>query len=310
LVIALDQLDDRPSAEFSAAMFAQLFDELVHPGESSDVSIADSELVWTEVDLRGPAGRAGAFEPRKKRKRILLATAAAITVVATLAALLPLVRRTAPTSSDIGRDRAIAESALLTPTDLGRDWGGSHIFDSFTTRDAAAIAARIPACTSYVEYAFDSPSLQTATAQKLYQTGLAMFWETIHVFPTKKVASQVMDKLAEPEFASCFASFLEAASIAIPLPGVITSSELVTAPPLLQHGDRQVSFGTLNTLAFEGVHGPVPTTSINIFIQLDRAIVFVNPPPDFHDSLDSKSTLEVVMRVATNSLNIALQASG
>ena len=75
LVIALDQLDDRPSAEFSAAMFAQLFDELVHPGESSDVSIADSELVWTEVDLRGPAGRAGAFEPRKKRKRILLATA-------------------------------------------------------------------------------------------------------------------------------------------------------------------------------------------------------------------------------------------
>ena len=82
-----------------------------------------------------------------------------------------------------------------------------------------------------------------------------------------------------------FRGFLEAASIAIPLPGVITSSELVTAPPLLQHGDRQVSFGTLNTLEFEGVHGPVPSTSINIFIQLDRAIVFVNPPPDFHDSL-------------------------
>jgi hypothetical protein len=52
----------------------------------------------------------------------------------------------------------------------------------------------------------------------------------------------------------------------------------------------------------------VPLFSINAFIQVDRAVVYVNPTPDFHDDRDPKSRVEVAMRAATDAVTAALKA--
>jgi hypothetical protein len=112
-----------------------------------------------------------------------------------------------------------------------------------------------------------------------------------------------MDKIAQPAFLDCFASYLEAATPLIS-PGGTSTSEVVDTPPLVEHGDRQIAFTTLNT--YQTANGPVPSTSINVFIQIDRAIVYVNPVPDFHADSDPQSAVEIAMSRATDSLRAAL----
>ncbi len=152
---------------------------------------------------------------------------------------------------------------------------------------------------------FDSPNNEAAVSQRLYRSPtLSTLWDIVYVFPTREAASQVMDKVAEPGFLTCFTQYLVAAQPVLS-PGSSSTSEAVGAPTLLQHGDRQVAFGTTNV--YQSPNGPVPLFSVNVFIQVGRAIVYVNPAPDFHDDLDPKGRLEVAMRAATDAVTAALK---
>jgi hypothetical protein len=305
LLVALDGLDDAPSPEFSATMRARLFEELVQPGASVDSSehddvssspgdIGDSEVRVAPIDA-----------PSKRRTRTVLGAAAAILLVAALSVVV-LNRRSEPPSIDTSRDPEIAQAALMRVADLGIGWEETHDHDDFTTAVEARVAAGVPSCGPYVDYAFDSPNSDASVSQRLYQSPtLAQLWNIVYVFPTKEAASQVMDKVAEQGFLSCFTEYLVAAQPVLS-PGTTSTSEAVAAPPLLQHGDRQVAFGTSNV--YQTPSGPIPLTSVNIFIQVDRAVVYINPRPDFHDSLDPKGRLELAMTVATDSVRAALEA--
>ena len=291
LFIAFDALDDAPSAEFSEKMRTQLFDELVHPGSAATVD--DSEV--TVIPISNGS----------KRTRTLLGAAAAILLVAALS-IVVLTRRSEPAPIDTSKDPAIAIAGLIQVTELGTGWEVSHGADAFTPQIEAQVAASVPACAPYVDYAFDSPNNDAVVTQRLYQSPtLAQLFNIVYVFPTKEAASRAMDKIAEPGFLTCFTRYLEAAQPVFS-PGTTSTSEAVEAPSLLQHGDRQIAFGTNNV--FQTPTGPVPLSSVNVFIQVDRAIVYVNPRPDFHGSTDPKGRLEIVMKAATASVTAALSA--
>jgi hypothetical protein len=244
---------------------------------------------------------------RAKRARVLFGVAAALILVVTLTVVM-LSRRTDETSIDTSRDPAIAEAALLPVGGLGSGWEVSHAFDEFTMRVLAEVAAKVPECAPYVDYAFDSPRRDAATSVKRYQSpSLATLWDVVYIFPSKDAASLAMDKIAEAGFPTCFAQYLEAATPKIS-PGATSRSDLVDTPPLLEHGDRQIAFTTRNTYPTLG--DPIVLTSVNVFIQVDRAIVYVNPVPDFHDSTDANGLLEKAMTLATESLRKALEEGG
>ena len=308
ILIALDALDEEPSAEFSEAMRARLFAELVRPSDSSDAPRVDEQHTVAEVEVesneRGAQVGVRAFEPRSRRAGSLLAAAAGIVLVAALAVTVET-RRSEPATSDTNADRHIAEAAVIALPDLGSPWQDSHSHDGFSTRDQAGLAATVPGCSPYVDSVFDGPHREAATSQKyfLYPGGNSVLSNVVSVFPSKAAASQVMDKIAEPKFRACLAGYLEAAAPRFSSGDSLTS-HVLDAPPLLQHGDRQIAFETVNVFHIMG--GPVPVISVNVFIQIDRAIVYINPVTDAHDSRDPKSPLEIVMKAATNSLASAL----
>ncbi|MEY2415964.1 MAG: hypothetical protein QOH53_1298 [Ilumatobacteraceae bacterium] len=311
ILIALDALDDEPSAEFSEAMRARLYAELVQASDSSDAPLVDERLTPTEVEVevdeQGGRTNIRAFEPRSKRSGSALAAVAGIVLVAALA-ITVATRRSEPTASDT-TDHEIADTALISLTDLGSLWGDSHAYDDFSTRDQALLAAGIPGCAPYVDSVFDGPLRQAATSQKHFHyrgassSSSSILSDVVSVFPSKAAASKVMDKIAEPAFRSCFASYLEAEAPRLSSGDVLTS-HIRDAPPLVEHGYRQIAFETVNLLRLS--NGLVPLTSVNIFIQIDRSIVYINPVVDGHDSLDPTSALEIVMNAATNSLTRAL----
>jgi hypothetical protein len=306
LVIALDTLDEAPSAEFTQAMRARLYDELVGPRTSTDGFVVVDDLSSSETSVDSSQVIVTPTGDGPSRTRTLLGIAAALVLVGALA-LVALTRRSEQAPIDTTRDPATARAALMPVVNLGNGWEVSHIADAFTPAVEATVAASVPSCKPYVDYAFDSPNNEAAVSQQLYQSPtLAQLFNIVYVFPTANAASRAMDKISEPGFLSCFTNYLEAAQPVFS-PGTTSTSDIVDAPPLLQHGDRQVAFATSNV--FQTPTGPVPLTSVNVFIQVGRAVVYVNPRPDFHDSVDPKGRLEIVMRTATDSANAALAAA-
>ena len=300
-LVALLELDAEPSAEFTESMRARLLSELVDPDTGEEPStIADAGVLGVDEHVLVSVRSA---ERQSRRVRVLLGAAAAIALISVLTVVV-LTRRSGPAAIDTRHDAQIAERALMPVADLGTGWSITHELDKYTTRVAAGVAANVPSCAPYVNYVFDSPHRDAVASQvRLVTPRSFTLWDVVYVFPSKSAASLVMDKIAEPPFRDCFTRYLEAATPVIS-PGGTSTSEIVDTPPLNQHGERQIAFTTLNTYQTSG--GPVPSTSINVFIQIDRAIVYVNPVPDFHADTDPQSSVEIAMSRATKSLRAAL----
>jgi hypothetical protein len=297
-LVALLELDAEPSVEFIESMRAQLFSELVHSGteQGSSTVLGAGAL---DVDEH-PVVSVTSAESKSRRVHVLLGAAAVLVLIAALAVVL-LTRRPA---IDTSHDAQIAERALVPVESFGDGWSISHDYDEYTTRVGADVAASVPSCAPFVDYVFDSQRRDARASQMRYQTPRSFtLWDFVSVFPSESAASLAMDKIAEPAFQDCFTTYLEAATPVIS-PGEASTSEVVDTPPLLEHGDRQIAITTMNT--YQTPNGPVPITSINVFIQIDRAIVYVNPVPDFHADTDSHSSVEIAMSRATESLRAAL----
>ncbi len=111
-----------------------------------------------------------------------------------------------------------------------------------------------------------------------------------------------MNKIAEASFAPCFNQFMDA--LAPKFAGSPANSTTVQPPPLLTHGDRQVVLG--QSVAITGVG---TFTVMNVFLQVGRGIVYVNPTPDAHASVDRAGRLEKVMTAVTDALRRSLDTN-
>jgi hypothetical protein len=287
---AFNSVDVTPPAAFRERLRGEFLAALAQEELSAGIPGANNVTV-IEV-ARSP----------RRRFKVALGVAAAISVVAALTAVV-LNRQSEPNATDTSRDPAIAQSSLLSPNQVGVSWQINHQYDSFTSRDVADTAATVPACAAYIDYAFDSPRRQAVTAGRIFGSPpLFALTQWVYIFPTEAAATRAMDKIAEAPFVPCLNQFMDA--LTPQLAGSPSQTTTVESPPLAAHGDRQVVLGQAIALPF-GTY-----TVMNVFVQVGRGIVYVNPTPDALDSLDPASRLEKVLTAATDNLRNALDTAG
>lgn len=287
---AFESVDATPSPAFRRQLRGEFLAAIGQPDVLDAVAEGDTASV---IEAR---------RPPRRRLKVVLSVAASIALVAALTAVF-INRRSEPNEIDTSRDPAIARSSLLAPKQIGVSWAISHQWDAFTSRKIANIAATVPACADYVDYAFDSPRRQAATAGRIFTSGqLFAVTQWVYIFPTEAAASRAMDKIAEAAFVPCFRQFMDA--LFRQLAGVPITTTTIAVPPLAKHGDRQVVLGQ----AIAPTDGGSTSNVMNAFVQVGRGIVYVNPTPNAIDSRDPASRLEKVLTAATEDLRAALAA--
>jgi hypothetical protein len=287
---AFESVDVTPAAAFRQKLRGEFLDAVVQQ-ELSD-GIVEGNIVTV---IEAP-------RPPRRRMKVVLGVAASIAVVASLTVVV-LNRQSETDDVDTSRDPAIAGSSLISPKQVGVSWQITHQYDSLTSRDVADVAATVPACAPYLDYAFDSPRRQAVTAGRIFSSPQQFaLTQWVYIFPTEAAATQAMDKIAEAAFVPCFSQFMDAL-----MPKIAGSTKTTTIEPLplAAHGDRQVVLG--QSIDFAGVG---TFTVMNVFVQVGRGIVYVNPTPDAQDSLDPASRLERVIAAATDDLRNALDTAG
>ena len=297
--IAFEHVDVEPSTAFREQLRVQ-FLAAVQPGVSAEVSF---EAARHDVVDSDDVDTVNVVEARPPRRRVSMALgiAASIAIVAALT-IVVFNRHSEPNEIDTSRDPAIAESSLISPKQVGVSWQISHQYDSLTSRDVADVAANVSACAAYVDYAFDSPRRQAATAGRIFSSPQQFaLTQWVYIFPTEAAATRAMDKIAEASFEPCLSQFMDAL---MPKIAGTVKTTTVEPPPLGAHGDRQVVLG--QSIDFSGVGA---FTVMNVFVQVGRGIVYVNPSPDAHDSLDPAGRLEKVLTAATDDLTTALESA-
>lgn len=312
LQLAFEHLDDEASVDFRDALLARLLSDLGEPATAreSGVPVGTEQQNGDEIELFDnlPEITVVGLKTRSRSGARLVSIAAAI--VAILGIAVVTVRGPGRAGVDTRRDRAIAEAALLTADMVDRHWtGAAHRFDALTSRVAADLAATIPECVPYVDYAFDSPRREAATAGRvLVDENRQYLFQWVYVFSTEDAASRVMDKISEPSFVTCF-NRLSEASFPVLVPGYTSTMTTVEASPITPYGDRQVVFGTYATSDLNPYPPPVfPTRTVNVFVQVGRGIVYVNPTPDFHENSDPHGDVDIAISAAVNALADALEA--
>jgi hypothetical protein len=305
--VALESLDEPASLEFRTLLHTRLVAEL-----GQDPTSAASQTVMTEVidrdDVEGDpvVGPSTTRPHRTSRAQLVLGIAAAIAVIAALAAVIAG-RRPDPAVVDTSHDGEIATAALIPPTELGSGWRIQSAYTAFTSRVAAEVAATVPSCAAYVADAFDSPGRNAVTAERKFANPITTtMYQWVYVFPTQEQATRVMDKLSESAFQTCFTGFYEA-SVPVQDPRYKVTMTLADTPRLRAHGERQIAFATAQKFEGPGLNGPRTLTTVNTYIQVGRAIAFVDPIRNVHDEPDSP--MERAMTAAANALTVALKAS-
>ncbi len=167
----------------------------------------------------------------------------------------------------------------------------------------------MPECEPYLDYAFDTAGRQAVTAGRQFGirgselvTWIITQW--VFIFPSEAAASQAMDKIAEPGFQQCFDHVLP-----LMYPGKGVASRLDPLP-VAPHGDRQIVIGQHLVFGAVPPDSGIPVDTMNVWVQIGRAVVFVDPGIDSHDSLDPDSRIERAVSAATDALQAALDSSG
>lgn len=301
--VAFEHVDVVPSAVFRHQLRGQFIAAMLQLDTADEVAVVSTPH---QFGGNGDGGDTATVievaAPPRRRSNVVLGVAASICVVAALTVVI-LSHRSEPNEIDTTRDPARAKAALLEPKQVGVSWQITHQWDSFTSRDVADVAASVPACDPYLDYAFDSPNRKAITAGRILSSAqLFALTQWVYIFPTKAAATQAMDKIAEPAFVPCFTQFM--AALFPKLSGGLSNVSAIEAPPLAEHGDRMVVLG--QSVELPGVATFQP---ISAFVQVGRGIVYVNPTPDSTDGRDPASRLDRVLSAAVDDLATALDSS-
>jgi hypothetical protein len=242
--------------------------------------------------------------PRHRRMKVLLAAAASIAIVAALAIVISN-HRAEPAEVDTSHDLDIAKAAIIAPRDIGVSWSVTHMWGDLTSRSIAESAAKVPECKPYLDYAFDTDGRQAVTAGRQFgiRGSELITWvitQWVYVFPSEQAASEAMDKIAEPGFLSCFDNVLP-----LMYPGKGVASRLDPLP-VAPHGDRQIVIGQHLVFGASPSDSGIPVDTMNVWVRVGRAVVFVDPSVDTHNSLDSASRIERAVSAATKAIQAAL----
>jgi hypothetical protein len=152
----------------------------------------------------------------------------------------------------------------------------------------------VATCQSFTK-ALDATKASVSAARLFTSGSAGSTYEVVEVLPTAGAAAEVMDEIADPRFAACFVGRIDAATL-----GQKTTTSQFTLPPLLAHGDRQVSIGTVTN------YQAGSRSKFNVWVQVGRAIVQVNPSSDMYEVTDPDGDIEKFITAAVANVSAAL----
>jgi hypothetical protein len=301
LQAVLEELDYQPTPGFREALRAQLLADLV----SADAAQSDPHLDASdgadgpqEIAVLKKIDRSRTAPPRI---RALIGIAAAVLIAAGVTAVI-VNHRSSTTNVDNGDDLAIAGAGLISVDQFGPGWSLEFDVEPSWPDFQETFAAQ-PECAEYTAAVLPLKTTAAGAMTSLVNLQHQVITEELTIYPTKDVASRVMDAIASPGFQDCFFAAWDAAS-EIGFPGDGASTSAFNIAPPAAHGDRQIDFG-METLTSVDSRTRLYHT---VWIQVDRSIITITVSPDGLGSNNPAGNMEKAIAAAMASLDEAMSA--
>ena len=195
-------------------------------------------------------------------------------------------------------------AALLTTSALGAEWFALPERADAVPKDLTVVAASLPACRGVAPV--QGTLLDAPRAVAVFNNLRSQpFAQTVYVFGSRDAASAALDLLSDRDWHACWLALVDALGpLTDPYAATVTSRGMTLEPPDV-HGERQVSYA--RDLSFGASNGRrVVGVRFQVYVQIGRAIVQVDPIPDTADASDPDGLVERVVAAATASLRAAL----
>jgi hypothetical protein len=313
---ALAAIEPEDYAAFEAVLKARLLDELRRRTTSHDATVGDPastvehrrDIALTEELTLEPLR----LQERVRRLHWPLLAAAAVTLAAGLATTVvvrhrnptvatrpgsptgPSVTVSGPDAASIAKDQAIAKAAIFDPAQIGATWSEStRELQPPTTSDMG-----LAACNVFRGKPAVSPTYDATTAQKLFSRTIgSSTFEIVRVMPTAALATEYMDSISDSAYPACYGGLIEASMAGQSKTTILYLPQLATQP-----GDRALLI-TTDTRDLNG-----SAVKFNVWVQVGRIIVQMNPSPDLYEPDDPQSEIQRVMKLAVETAKAALQS--
>jgi hypothetical protein len=145
--------------------------------------------------------------------------------------------------------------------------------------------------------AFD-PTYDATITQKLFsRTERSNTFEIVRVMPTAAIATAYMDSISDSAYPACFGGLIDES-----MPGQSKTTILYLPQLASQPGDRALLIAT-DTRYVSG-----SALKFNVWLQVGRIVLQVNPSPDSYEPDDPQSEIQKVMNLAVETAKAALQS--
>ena len=301
---AVDLVDTEPSTKFLSALRAQLLAD----GTATEAitttqqpSAPASETVEEYVMLAPNPNRRG--RNRRMQKFALAAAACAAAVAAIVVIRLNNDSGAKGGLRDVDATEAspLAQAAKITTQAIGPSWSGVNDFKGSTYADVnAATNAALPECSVLKSVGLMDPTTKSVHLHQDFLNGPAPMLHDVWVFATPEDASRAMDVIAGDVYPACLFDLFDRLTPLSTGVKATSKSRGFDAPPITPHGDRQVIIGqTIDyTLSVGGTIDGVQ--AINAFVQVGRAIAFIDP--QYFGDVSPSSNVEQAITVSTDAL--------
>ncbi|HZX55301.1 MAG TPA: hypothetical protein VFE86_11510 [Ilumatobacteraceae bacterium] len=300
---AVQAIDEELSPEFLASLRAALLVDLTGQrsddfGPShSDQSASQSGKIVTLAAQPTDGGS------RRRVLKIALGAAACVALFAAIGLIInrPGNKLAADELHDVDQHEALVlgQSTPLAEDAVGSRW---RQVDDFTTADYAQVSsatyAALPECAKFTNFGLLPPTTKSAMVHQDYTNGSSLLFHDVIVFATPEDASKAMDAMAGSNFGKCWFDVFDRLTPLGRYVGATSESVDLPAPNIEQHGDRQIIIGQHVLYAFQ--NGPQARDFVNAYVQVGRAIAFVNP--ELIATGNGLSNVEKIIAASTQAL--------
>jgi hypothetical protein len=282
---AIDQVDAEPTAEFLDDLRLRLLAGLTDGSGESDHAPSRRLDSSAPAPLNEYVSLSDAPPAAGLNRRLVqgaLAAAVLVSLVATAAIVVTRIddtRRSTGELNDVNAQDALplAHQAFIAADTLGQTYRETELPlpESVENKLAADTRVAMPECEILPLVGLMQPSSKAVSPSQFFNGFLGGVAHTVLVFATPEDATKAMDVIEGDVYPACRFDLFDRM---IPLEGLgqtASSEPWAAVPTIPAHGDRQIVFGQYTK--FTGGTGSSEAFYVNVFVQVGRAISWMNP---------------------------------
>ncbi|MEP7203762.1 MAG: hypothetical protein ABI894_14195 [Ilumatobacteraceae bacterium] len=193
----------------------------------------------------------------------------------------------------------LGQAAPITPNVLSARW---RQVDDFSTADYAQVStatySALPKCAKFTTFGMLPPTTKSVTIHHDFASDSSLLFHDVIVFATHEDATKAMDAISGGNFAECWFDVFDRLTPLGRYLGATSESVDLEAPQIQLHGERQFIIGQHIRYSFP--NGPQERDFINAYVQVGRAITFVNP--ELSTGPNSLANVENVIAASADAL--------